>query len=490
MTLTTDEEAFASRALDLEVATQCNASFANGQFRFDYVRGGVLRFTKVRDPAKSYHFIEPAGSDLFLWGIDELTDVPDSTDDPLIITEGEFDKIAVRQSGIGVHCVSVPNGGSSAKTRQGSVIVSEDTGFAYLWDENEKLIRELDKFRKIILWTDDDEVGMALRDELALRIGESRCWHVPSTNRFGAKDANDVLIQWGLEGVKRAVAKASPMRPGKLLKPSELPERRFERIYETGWPWLNPHMKLKRPELIVVTGIPGHGKGTWARALCCNLAEHNGLRAAMLTPEDPPHIVKRGLVRFGQRMHSHATPEQQKAAHEWADEYFRISMPPEDETITMDFVKNEMASAAMHHECQVFLLDPWNEISHDYGRSNVTQYIEHALVDLKQHARRYGLILIIVAHPKKRDRDGPPGPYDISDSAHWFNKADHTVTIHRGGKGAADAKSGLRKLGKKSLIIIGKSKDHETMGEPGQKVARFEKEKFDYIEEQGDIDEG
>ena len=42
----------------------------------------------------------------------------------------------------------------------------------------------------------------------------------------------------------------------------------------------------------------------------------------------------------------------------------------------------------------------------------------------------------LVVHPAKlhRDRDGKrpiPTPYDISGSAHWFNKADNILCVHR-----------------------------------------------------------
>jgi twinkle protein len=483
MDLSTAEEMFASRALDYEVAVQCGADFINGQFRFAYVRGGELKFTKVRDPAKTYHFIEPAGAELFLWGIDDLADVPDGTDDVLVLTEGEPDRIAVIQARAGVHVVSVPNGGRPpGKSGPQKVVVSEDKGFSYLWTKDEKLIPEIAKFKKIILWTDDDEVGWQLRDELALRIGPGLCWHVPSIKEFGAKDANDALIRWGTEGVRRLLAKAIPMRPGTLLRPSELPPRQFERQYTSGWEWLDKNLILKRPELVVVTGIPGHGKGTWVRALCCNLAERHGLRTAFLTPEDPPYVVKRSLIRHAMRHYSHPTPEQQDAAHEFIDEHSRISLPPEDETITMDFVKAEMASAALHHNCQIFVLDPWNEVSHDYGRQNATQYIEHVLVDLKQHMRRYGLILFLVAHPRKMPTGRAPTLYDISDSANWANKADHGIIIHRMTiKGDDNDDEIMRPLSDVSKIIVGKSKDHETMGKPGDVRAKYDPNKADYI---------
>jgi hypothetical protein len=37
-------------------------------------------------------------------------------------------------------------------------------------------------------------------------------------------------------------------------------------------------------------------------------------------------------------------------------------VPPEDEPITLNMVMHEMEAAALHHDCQVFVIDPWNEV--------------------------------------------------------------------------------------------------------------------------------
>ena len=51
-------------------------------------------------------------------------------------------------------------------------------------------------------------------------------------------------------------------------------------------------------------------------------------------------------------------------------------------------------------------------------------------------AKKYKVYLIVVAHPSKmlRGQGGKypvPGLYDISDSAHWSNKADKGIVVHR-----------------------------------------------------------
>ena len=64
-----------------------------------------------------------------------------------------------------------------------------------------------------------------------------------------------------------------------------------------------------------------------------------------------------------------------------------------------------------------------------------TEYVSYLLSCVKRFAQTYGVHCFIVAHPKKMESfDGvvhPPALYDISGSAHWANKADNGLTIHR-----------------------------------------------------------
>ncbi len=394
--------AFETRGLDEAIADGMGCQFRNGNFRFEYRSQDALSFTKVRTPDKRF-WIEPPGVPLHLWQIDNLRGLTSRPRQPLVCTEGEFDCIAVRQTGAD-YVTSVPNGANGHKS-EGAIYPGKDSGFQYLWGTDGRLISELDQFDKIVLATDGDEKGFLLRDELAIRIGQARCWFVEYPE--GCKDANDVLLHYGAETLAKVIANAKPMRPGYLVKPSELPPRESIVTYSTGWGEFDRRVVLARPELLIVTGIPGHGKGQWIRGLAFRLAKAHGWRTAFFTPEDPHDRLTRDMKRFAR---SHFPDRQPK---EWMDDHFRVSHPPEDERITLEMVTAEMTAAAFQHDCQVFVLDPWNEVSHDRGRRTDTEYVEEVLVDLKRKARRLGMVLVIVAHPKKID-GGKPGLYDIS----------------------------------------------------------------------------
>lgn len=460
-----DERAFGQRGLDLEVAARLGARFEAGKFLFDYRRGGLFLSRKIRTEDKNFWF-EPKGVPLQFWGLEEVPVFPSRPKEPLVITEGEFDRIAVIQA-CGGYALSVPNGANGRKSET-EIVIADDTGFAYLW-EGERIIPEVEQFDRVILCTDGDEKGLILRDELALRIGATRCWYV--TYPQGCKDANDVLLAQGPEAVRALLEGARPMRPGHLVKPSDIPPRAFSVTHSTGWPFLDAHLMLERPELIIVTGQPNHGKGQFIRCLTMHLAETHGWRTAYLTPEDPAHRVKRDMRRFALRNHPYAGPDIQKQQIAWIDEHFRISTPPEDEAITIDMVEAEMESAALHHNCQVFVLDPWNEVDHVFNKGEMeTQYIERTLRRLLRKMRRLNLVLIIAAHPTKINEGEKVSLYKISGSANWKNKCQHGIII--------------RKQGEFSSIVeidIEKSKDWETMGKPGTVYMEFNRNKCDYF---------
>jgi twinkle protein len=464
---------FEERKIDPEVAARFGASFNREVFRFEYRDRGVLQFTKCRSVEKKF-WIEPAGQPLLLWGLDSIRDLP-SPAGTLIIVEGEFDRLAFLHLP-GVYVVSVPNGAPSTPTT-GELRVADDKRFSYIWGQDEKLIPELQQFEKIILATDADGPGYILRDELAMRLGEVRCWFVDYPK--GCKDANDTLMAYGTRGLSVVLDRARPMRPGCLVKPSDVPPARYEQTYATGWECMDVHMRLARPELMVVTGIPNHGKGIWVRALCCKMAEQNGFRTAFLAPEDPAYRIKRDLRRFAVRpRYDHGskvlTSRSEEEATKWMDEHFRISMPSDDDPLTVDFLENEIASAALHHDCKIFVADPWNEFIHQMNRLTETQYIEAMLPRLKRLSRKYGIILIIVAHPRKIEAGGVPTLYTINGSANWKNKCDHGIIINRlmddSGENFTDTIE----------VIVEKSKDHETMGTPGKVLMTCNRDTCDY----------
>ena len=154
-----------------------------------------------------------------MWNEDNLIEPPPA-DASLIVTEGEWDALACISIGEG-HVVSVPDG-ANGKVSEGVIKPLEDTAFARP-REGRNLKPGLDRFKRIILATDADGPGYILRDELAIRLGENRCWFL--TYPPGTKDANEVLAKYGRDALVQVLAGAKPMVPDRLVRFSRFRRR-------------------------------------------------------------------------------------------------------------------------------------------------------------------------------------------------------------------------------------------------------------------------
>ena len=80
------------------------------------------------------------------------------------------------------------------------------------------------------------------------------------------------------------------------------------------------------------------------------------------------------------------------------------------------------------------MIDPYNELDHQRpSQMTETEYVSQMLTKIKRFAQHYDVHVWFVAHPRQlRDWKGePPNLYDISGSAHFINKADNGIVIHR-----------------------------------------------------------
>jgi len=91
----------------------------------------------------------------------------------------------------------------------------------------------------------------------------------------------------------------------------------------------------------------------------------------------------------------------------------------------------------LRYGIRILVIDPWNQVEHARERGEpMVDYIGRSLRALVRFGKLYQCIVIVVAHPTKdvSGKDGQvriPTPYDIDGAAHWFNRADHCIIVHR-----------------------------------------------------------
>ena len=109
---------------------------------------------------------------------------------------------------------------------------------------------------------------------------------------------------------------------------------------------------------------------------------------------------------------------------------------PEVGTPTLDQVLDKARAAVFRHGVNGVVIDPWNELDHQYENMTEAQYLSKQLSKIRQFARRNGVHVWLIAHPRNllKDKDGtykPPTMYEISGGAHWRNKADNGLCLFR-----------------------------------------------------------
>ncbi len=397
---------------------------------FPYYEGAEVVNCKYRGMVEKV-FRQEFDAKKILYGVNDITP------DQLVIVEGEIDKLSLAAVGI-TSCVSVPDGAPPAGSK------SSDQKFEYLANCEQALT----PLKKIILAVDNDGPGKTLEQELARRLGQERCWRVQWPE--GSKDANDVLIQHGADTLRQCIYAAKPWPIDHVVYPGDLAEdmlalrdQRETRGMSTGWVSVDELYTVMPGELSIVTGIPGHGKSEFIDALVLKLAQGHGWGTAFCSPENLPvtrHLQKLLEKQVGGPFYdkgalARMTEYEMIDALEFLHHHVTLIAPEESLTITDLLTKAK--ALVFQRGIRGLVLDPWNEFDHKRAPGlSETEHVSASLGLLRRFARTHGVHVWVVAHPAKMqknmdDKYPVPRPYDISGSAHWYNRADNCLSVWR-----------------------------------------------------------
>lgn len=421
---------FEDRGIGMDVLKRNRIGFQKGEIAFPYFRAGELVNIKYRKPGKTFRQI--AGAEKVFYGLDDIV-----VSDEIIITEGEYDKLACEVAGY-PNTLSVPDGAPSPAAK------SYESKFSYIGNCEE----ELKDANKIILAVDGDAPGRKLEAELSRRLGPARCWRVKWPD--GCKDANDVLVKHSEFELAAIIEEAKPMPVEGVFSVEDI-SKDIDSMYEdglkggviTGWHSLSQYYTVSPGETTVVTGIPSHGKSAWQTALMVNIALSQGWRFAIFSPENHPlerHAAQIASLYIGKPFKhgptNRMTMEELIKAKAWMHDHFTFILPPDDQ-LTIESILDKAKVAVTRYGIRGLVIDPWNECDHTRPAGQLeTEYISETLTKIRRFARMYKLHVWIVAHPTKllKGKDGKypvPNPYDIAGSASFRSKADNCIAIWR-----------------------------------------------------------
>lgn len=456
-------EFLTARGIDAEIATHLGVHGSSDTVTFPFIKGGKVVNNKHRKLCEK-KFYQDAGGEKCFWNYDVITD-PSLKDAPLIITEGEMDALAAITAGY-PRVVSVPDGAPT----QSLADQEHSQKYSYLDDAYDDLI----DIKEIILATDNDGPGQILRDDLAKRLGKGRCKWIKYPR--DCKDLNDALCKHGIAGVKKSIEEHTNwMNVSGIYRMSEIPPSPTRPTYELGMGKMDDHMKIRLGDFSVWSGVPGHGKSSALNHICCSLAAKHGLKTVFASFEQNPaddhkenlQIWWMGKFAGGADYDVNNTPrfrsqQDEQRCMDWIDNHFWFVYPSDDEFPTVDYILERVATLILRHDVKVVVIDPWNEIEHEVGNNqSAHEYASQAIRKFKKFAKKWGVHLVIVAHPTKirqEMRDQPMSLYDIADTAAWNNRCDLGVVVFS------------REAGMMEVHVL-KSRYHRKIGRPG--MVRF-----------------
>jgi twinkle protein len=392
---------------------------------FNYFRDEKLVNIKFRDGKKNFKMAKDA--ELVFYNLDSIKDSEEA-----IICEGEIDCMSFYESGL-YNVVSVPNGASKGSQR-----------LEYL----DNCWKYFEGKKKIIIATDGDEPGIALRDELARRLGKERCWIFQYPEE--CKDANEILVKAGPEVLKKCMDYIIEFPLEGITSISDI-EERINNIYKNGYPKghrigfnsLDEFITWRTGEFTAVTGIPGSGKSEFIDQVTLKLSVLHDWKWAVFSAENQPeelHFAKLSEKYIGKSFYS--TNSEYKMDHEELhkskvfvnDHFFFVNI--NEINVTLDGLLAKARELILRKGINGFLIDPWNYIEHKIPHGYTeTQYISEALTKISRFCKVNNIHIIVVAHPTKiQKEDGKyrvATMYDIAGSAHWFNKIDNGMSVYR-----------------------------------------------------------
>lgn len=437
-----------SRNIFLEMVKVFNLYDCPRGIAFPYYLDGKVKNVKYRD-INEKNFWQEKNTIKSLYNVDNLYKYwQDNKGLPkrIIFVEGEIDVITLYQCGF-KNAVSLPDGApKEAKYNDNDKRFSAFEQSQWIFDADE-----------VIIATDNDSAGNALKLELIHRFGKDICKVVnfpkykdaTTEEEKQTKDANECFFLFGQEKVIECINNAQSF-PIKGLHSASEYKQTLQDMYDgnvqkaesTGLHQLDKIYKIMTSTFNLVTGIPNHGKSNFLDQILMNMAENQSWKFAVYSPEHSTanHIrrllEKRCRKPFDIGAYERISDEEKNAGIDFIDNHFKF-IENTDEIPTIDYILSKSKIAKLRYGIKGLIIDPFNQISQDRDNNKrEDEHIRDIIAKCQQFARNHQIWVCMVAHPHKLHRNDsgvipPPDLYQVSGSAHWANMADAGLVIHR-----------------------------------------------------------
>ena len=365
----------------------------------------------------------------------------------LVITEGLIDALSVSEAGIKNAC-SVPNG------KQGFNWVSA----CLSW---------MNRFEEIVIFGDLENGQVSLVDGITKRFSRP-VRIVRAEDYLGEKDANDILLSFGKDAVRKCVENAKEREISNVKELADVEYRDLSKLpkIKTGVLELDKVLKggICFGQVVLLSGKRGEGKSTFASNMFADALDQS-FRCFAYSGELPDYHFKNWLnaqlagnahasVRtdeFGEPEY-YVDSETDKRISEWyrgrAFIYDRqIVEGDEFESIT-ETVRKVVAQK----DIKFVLIDNLMTAMDDVDDQSNMYLAQSRFVDaLKKIAMEYDCVVILIAHLRKPGKDEKGSAFDndsVSGSSEITTRVDIVLNY---GKAPEDSEAD-------SILQVGKNR--------------------------------
>ena len=386
--------------------------------KFNYFMGDELLNVKYRDGRKNFKLFK--GAEKVFYNIDSIVGY-----EYCILVEGEMDVLALHESGIS-NVISVPNGATL-----------NTNNLDYL----DACIDYLDDKEKIIIATDSDEAGLALQAELIRRLGSEICYIATFDD---CKDANEYLIKHGPEKLVSRITNAKPVPLENVTTFRDIEDEiadfvrnGFKPGFQVGLSNFDDIFSTYTGQFITVTGIPSSGKSDFVDRMVVGYNRNYGWKTAFASPENQPtYLHAHKLMRKCWGGMPSATDIYSDHWNQIADHcntnFYHIDM----ERYTLEAVLKKGAELVKRKGIKCLVIDPFNKVRSNDASGDVNVYTLEYLQKIEIFAKKYDVLVIVVAHPTKMYKDAngkieEPTMYNIKGGGEWYDASYHGILVHR-----------------------------------------------------------
>ena len=387
--------------------------------KFNYFMGGELTNVKYRDGRKNFKLYK--GAEKVFYNIDSIVGF-----EYCVIVEGEMDVLALHEAGV-TNAISVPNGA----TLNSNNLDYLDSCIDYFEDKE-----------KIILAVDSDEAGQALQTELIRRLGSEVCY---ISTFDDCKDANEYLLKYGSEKLTERITGAKPVPLENVTTFRDIEDEitdfvrnGFKKGFQVGLSNFDEIFSTYTGQFITVTGIPSSGKSDFVDQMVVGYNANYGWKTAFASPENVPtylhaHKLMRKTWQGMPTREDIGGDRWNQIADHCNSNYFHIDM----ERYTLESVLKKAAELVKRKGIKCLVIDPFNKVRDvDCKTEDVNRYTMEYLSKIEIFAKKYDVLVFIVAHPTKmyKDKDGKieePTMYNIKGGGEWYDASYHGLLVHR-----------------------------------------------------------